>query len=111
LQNFAFLVYLAACVHPELFPGHDPRMAIDPTESIDGPLFLLIWVIWVNRHTVPAIRTTKPGEVQRAVSVSIMALVALHLGLLMAVHVSVGLLLLVGLWIAAMVSSRWVYST
>jgi hypothetical protein len=111
LQNLAFLVYLAACVHPEFFPGHDPRLAIDPTDSIQGPLFLLIWVIWVNRHTVPAIRTTKPEEVQRAVSVSLMALIALHLGLLMVVNVSVGLLLLVGLWLAAVFSGRWVYST
>jgi 4-hydroxybenzoate polyprenyltransferase len=111
LQNLAFLVYLAACVHPELFPGHDPKAVTDSSGSIQGPLFLLIWVIWVNRHTVPAIRAMQPGEVQRAVSVSITALVALHIGLLMAVNASVGLLVLLGLWLAAMVSGRWIYST
>jgi 4-hydroxybenzoate polyprenyltransferase len=108
LQNLAFLVYLAACVHPELFPGHDPRLVPDRG---GGPLFLLVWVLVVNRQTVPAILSPRAEDVQRAVSVCISALVALHVGLLMNVNVSLGLLVLSALWLAAMVSSRWVYST
>jgi UbiA prenyltransferase family len=111
LQNFAFLVYLAACVHPEYFPGYGTRMASDPYAAIYGPMFLLIWVIWINRHTIPAIRTSESREVQHAVGVCIRSLVLPHIGLLLAVNVSIGLFALLGLSLAATTSGRWVYST
>lgn len=114
LQNAAFVGYLAAAVHPELFPGGPPAAAGAKTtgSTTEGLLFLLLFALWVNHNTVQAIRAEDPAVVRRAVSVGILALVSLHIGLVVAVKdLPPGTIALVALWLAATFCGRWVYST
>jgi 4-hydroxybenzoate polyprenyltransferase len=107
LQNIAWLGYLVAGADPSQFLrwSHQGRWVAS------GLMITLGIGLVVNTVNFLAVRSPAPETTQRAVKVGILCLVWLHVGLLLSVWGPVQALSVGWLWLPAVFSGRWIYST
>lgn len=108
LQNLAFLGLIAVALG--LIPDSPPRDR-QAIQALTGSLALAALALAVNWRALAAWRTPTPATLQRAVKFSILSLVWLHVGLLLAARGPIPAVAVALFWIPAAFTGRWIYST